>query len=56
VFNCDNHYTGSSQTKPDESGLGNELIRKRLLLLYPNKHTLDITIENNLYKVKLTLL
>ena len=56
VFNCDNHYTGSSQTKPDESGLGNELIRKRLLLLYPNKHALDITIENNLYKVKLTLL
>lgn len=56
VFNCENNYTTSTRSKPDQSGLGNELIQKRLLLLYPDKHTLKITDINNTYKVKLILL
>lgn len=56
IFNCENHYSDNSQTKPDQSGLGNELIQKRLALLYPDKHTLEITNKNSTYKVKLILL
>lgn len=55
IFDCENNYTNETQVKPDQSGLGNELIQKRLTLLYPNKHTLEITNKNNTYKVKLSL-
>lgn len=56
IFECENNYTDDSQTRLDKSGLGIELIKKRLLLLYPNKHTLEIENKNNIYKVKLILL
>ncbi len=55
IFSCDNIYADNLQLDPTKSGLGNELIRKRLSLLYPGKYTLDITNENNIYKVKLIL-
>ena len=55
VFSCDNNYADNLQLDPTKSGLGNELIRKRLSLLYPGNHSLDITNENNTYKVKLIL-
>ena len=55
IFDCENYYTKETQVKPDQSGLGNELIQKRLTLLYPNKHTLEIINKNNTYKVKLVL-
>lgn len=34
TFECSNHY-GERIVKTGESGLGNELLRKRLTLLYP---------------------
>ena len=55
TFDCENNYTNETQVKPDQGGLGNELIQKRLTLLYPNKHTLEITNKDNTYKVKLIL-
>jgi two-component system LytT family sensor kinase len=55
VFECENYYTSDPQLKPGQGGLGNELIRKRLLLLYPDKHTLALSDQNTIYKVKLTL-
>lgn len=55
IFECDNKYNVSSKSKPEQNGLGNGLIEKRLQLLYPNNHTLEISEENNIYKVKLTL-
>jgi two-component system LytT family sensor kinase len=55
IFECENKFTINSQNKSEHNGLGNGLIEKRLLLLYPNKHQLNITKENNTYKVKLTL-
>lgn len=55
VFECENYYTGDPQLNPGQGGLGNELIRKRLLLLYPNKHSLELNEKNQVYKVKLTL-
>jgi two-component system LytT family sensor kinase len=55
VFRCENSFNPNSQLKQDGNGLGNELIRKRLTLIYPNKHTLAITNNNKVYKVELTL-
>jgi two-component system, LytTR family, sensor kinase len=52
-FSCENHYTLPEQPSADPGGLGNELIRKRLGLLYPGKHTLDIVRANGIYKVAL---
>jgi two-component system LytT family sensor kinase len=55
TFECENTYSEEIQLKPEYRGLGNELIEKRLLLLYKDKHTFKIENTNGLYKVKLTL-
>jgi two-component system LytT family sensor kinase len=54
-FECENKYSENIQLKPEYGGLGNELIEKRLFLLYKDKHTFNINNNNGLYKVKLTL-
>lgn len=55
LFDCENSYSTDTQTKLGHNGLGNELIQKRLNLLYPGKHTLAISNENKLYKIKLII-
>lgn len=55
TFECENHYTEIPAVKPEQGGLGNELIRKRLRLLYPGKNTLDVSAKNNMYNVNLSL-
>jgi two-component system, LytTR family, sensor kinase len=55
IFNCENKYNAVPPVKPDHSGLGNELIQRRLALLYPGKHSLQVTNKNGTYRVKLTL-
>jgi two-component system LytT family sensor kinase len=52
-FTCENKYN-QSVTKA-HGGLGNELILKRLALMYPKDHKLTITDENGTYTVKLVL-
>lgn len=54
TFECENNYSAIA-VKPEHSGLGNELISKRLQLLYPGRHTLTINNSNKLYTVKLAL-
>jgi two-component system, LytTR family, sensor kinase len=57
IFECENKYAENSNAdNTDAGGLGNELIRKRLMLLYPGKHELKVTTENETYKAKLTLI
>lgn len=53
LFTCENSYVHRDDQRP--GGLGNDLIQKRLNLLYPGKHTLEITDERNIYKAKLQL-
>lgn len=53
-FYCENSYK-ESQIKQDRPGLGNELIQKRLALLYPNQHTLNVTNDKEIYTANLTL-
>ncbi len=44
-----------TKTNITTSGIGIQNCRKRLSLLYPNRHTLDITSDNNTFYVNLTL-
>ncbi|MES2731921.1 MAG: sensor histidine kinase [Bacteroidota bacterium] len=52
---CENKFNPSAQRKQENNGLGNDLIQKRLLLIYPEKHTLRVEKENGIYKVSLTI-
>ncbi|MFM9908554.1 MAG: sensor histidine kinase [Chitinophagaceae bacterium] len=54
-FYCENLFSQTGKIKPEESGLGNELIQKRLNLLYPGKHELTVSQEGGYYKVSLIL-
>lgn len=56
TFECENSYQKDSGAKQDFGGLGNELIKKRLALLYPDRHSLEISDDGVHYRVKLTLL
>ncbi len=55
IFKCENTYNQHTQMKPEHSGLGSEMMKKRLSLLYPGKHKLTITNNNELYQVELSL-
>jgi two-component system, LytTR family, sensor kinase len=51
---CENKYDSKSVKQPN-SGLGNELVRKRLDLIYAGKHTLEVLKRDELYTVNLTI-
>jgi len=55
TFECRNESRAGASCPPATSGLGNELIRRRLALLYPNRHELRIKDENGAYHVQLTV-
>ena len=50
LFNIENSSETKSETK---SGIGMENIKKRLEMLYPNSHSLDVSESNNRFKVAL---
>ncbi len=52
-FYCKNNYKPQPVAK--DSGLGLDNVRKRLQLLYPGKHTLDIQQQNDTFEVTLTI-
>jgi two-component system, LytTR family, sensor kinase len=57
IFDCENRFDPRAPTLPEASGgLGNGLIRKRLQLLYPGRHTLEVNASRDLYKATLTLM
>jgi len=51
TFDCRNSY----DTTPGQSGIGLANVRRRLELLYPGRHTLDIRQHEGIYSVTLTL-
>lgn len=55
VFECSNSYTANKPKENDSFGLGNDLIEKRLALLYPQNHQLTITKDINRYTVNLII-
>ncbi len=52
---CVNKIDPNRKLEQESNGLGNELIQKRLNLIYPERHQLDISNENNVYNVYLTI-
>ncbi|PBQ32460.1 hypothetical protein CNR22_11990 [Sphingobacteriaceae bacterium] len=54
-FECFNIRTKTQDLKTEHSGLGNELITKRLALLYPGKHKMEIGDREDAYLVKIEL-
>lgn len=54
-FFCRNDATDNPLNKDEPGGLGNELIAKRLDLLYPGRHLLDISKTEEAYIVSLTI-
>jgi len=54
-FGCENRYHHIAEVNRGHNGLGNELLQRRLALLYPGKHTLDVSDREGTYKVNLTL-
>lgn len=56
IFTCKNKFQKHNASKNGANGLGNDLIQKRLHLLYPQKHILEVNKASDLYSVHLTLL
>jgi len=54
-FYCENQFSENRPGNDEAGGVGNELIQKRLDLLYPGKHKLNIEQQNNIYKVHLSI-
>ncbi|MDB5210951.1 MAG: hypothetical protein JWQ30_1778, partial [Sediminibacterium sp.] len=52
---CENRYDSVARVKPADSGLGNELIEKRLQLIYAGKHTIDVQKTKEHYRVNLII-
>ena len=55
IFECVNSYAAAPGGGQDFGGLGNELIRRRLALTYPGRHSLEVADDGAVYGVKLTL-
>ena len=55
TFECINKYNKGRKLQKERSGLGNELIQKRLNLLYPDRHQLEMINEDEIYRVHLII-
>jgi len=55
-FRCENKFDSKPSARQPDSGLGNELIQKRLNLIYAEKHMLEVTKTEDLYSVNLTII
>lgn len=55
IFQCKNVVSAERPIPTRNSGLGIELIRQRLQLLYPNRHKLDILQTTQTFEVDLTI-
>jgi LytS/YehU family sensor histidine kinase len=51
---CENKYDSNS-VKQTVGGLGNELVKKRLDLIYKEKHTLEVHSNDQLYSINLII-
>ncbi|QFZ54979.1 histidine kinase [Oceanihabitans sp. IOP_32] len=54
-FTCKNNFLEQSNTTSLDSGIGLKNVKKRLELIYPKAHTLEIRTENDFYLVDLKI-
>jgi len=55
TFQCNNSFLPDTNTKNLSKGIGLINVKKRLDLLYPNTHNLEINSNNNFFKVKISM-
>lgn len=55
TFDCINKFDPNRKLQKEKNGLGNELIQKRLNLIYPNQHHLEMRHNNDTYSVHLSI-
>lgn len=55
TFICENQYDNLEIEKDKTHGIGLETVEKRLKLLYPDKHKLNIDKDSSIFKVKLEI-
>jgi len=55
LFICKNYYKKSNDIKHDNNGLGIQLIKQKLNLLYKAAYDLNVKVEDNLYIVHLEI-
>jgi sensor histidine kinase YesM len=55
IFSCKNKFEPSNKANIENSGLGNELIKKRLDLNYPNNSNLEVSKIDGVYSVNLAI-
>ena len=55
TFQCSNRHANDGGLQRTIGGLGNSLMRERLSLLYPARHTLDVTNHDHSYTITLTV-
>jgi hypothetical protein len=55
AFKIENTFTEENITKDEVGGIGLENVKKRLLILYPEKHTLKISEKNFVFTVELNI-
>jgi LytS/YehU family sensor histidine kinase len=54
-FTVDNDFDMLAKSNTADGGLGLNVVRRRLELIYPGKHQLTISKDNRRYKVELTI-
>lgn len=52
---CENKFDPNRKTKTNSNGLGNDLIQKRLNLIYPERHQLNIAHQKDSYRINLII-
>ena len=55
LFNCTNNYAPAQELEAVTTGIGLKNVQKRLHLLYPEKHNLQIKEDRNRYHVRLSI-
>lgn len=54
-FRCANRHRGGASPAPEPGGLGNALMARRLELLYPGRHALEVADDGGTYTVRLSV-
>lgn len=53
IFSIENNFDPEELSEKEGIGLNN--LKRRLELVYPNKHSLSFSVDNNIYKAQLTI-
>lgn len=55
TFECSNSFDRETDVKPKQGGIGLTNTRRRLDLLFENNYTLNVCVQDNIYKVELKI-